>query len=184
MGSSSSTDKEKTGAEWTGCLHFHQGNGTWKKLESEEIIDYFRDKLEADEEKIIFAEIRKYDLGLVTAWFGHWHEYTLVETTNWFWTFEKNSKGIYVQRAKRNSDVRCWFAGVKRKKDRSEGRSSAVEFGENALDAAHWIINRGELDKTYHWTESNCHFFASLLYEAITGTAYPGGKQRRLHNTL
>ncbi|CAJ0570895.1 unnamed protein product, partial [Mesorhabditis spiculigera] len=208
-------DKGKNGGKWTGCLYFLLADKKWGRLNPDEVSKYFRDELHADEEIILFSEIRKYNLGdednqrvweesggcdggrpypkrplrssgglipllkSVAGWFGYWHEYTIVRSTNWYWSFEKNSTGIFVQRSKNLIDVHCYFAGEARKEDRSEGRSSVVAFHENILDVGKWIVNRGELSATYHYTERNCHHFASLLYEAITRTK----GNRRLDNT-
>ncbi|KAI5154530.1 hypothetical protein ENBRE01_3405 [Enteropsectra breve] len=72
---------------------------------------YFREFWKGNTEKwiqetIIFSEILKYKLSWLFGSMGHWHEYTLVETTNWHWSFEKNTEGIFVQRSKNKKYVR------------------------------------------------------------------------------
>ncbi|CAJ0570891.1 unnamed protein product, partial [Mesorhabditis spiculigera] len=179
MGALHSIGKGKKSRQWTSCLHFYTGDGEWKPLQEHEIIAYFRDELDAGEEFIVFSEIRKYNVG---CWLfglcGYWHEYTLVKTTNWHWSFEKMEQGIFVQRSKSRDQVRCYFGGKRRKPDRTEGRSSLVSFGENILDVVGWIIDRNELRNAYRSIVSS-HHFASLLYEAITRTK----ENRRLDNT-
>ena len=112
--------------------------------------------------------------------FGAWHEYTIVESTNWYWSFEKKADAIYVQRSKNEADVINKCVGEERNKPIwPEGRSNDnVQYEEKIYNIIEWIINRGEIGNTYHFTKRNCHYFASLLYEAIVRA-----KNRRLDNT-
>ncbi|EGT58361.1 hypothetical protein CAEBREN_19348 [Caenorhabditis brenneri] len=173
------------GGDWTGCLHFWDDDKKkWIQVSADKVHQFFRNVLKAEGEIIIFSEIRKYDLDMIPewripGWFGNWHEYTLVETTNWYWSVEKMAEGLFVQRSKSKNIIRCKFGADDRSKDRSEGRSSNVSFGENLMKIAQWIINRRELGNTYHVLDRNCHHFASLLHEAIVRS-----EGRRLDNTV
>lgn len=190
MGAGSSTSAHGLkGEKWTSMLYFYAGDGEWKTLRSNQVIDYFRDDLQAEKEIITHSEIRKFNLikhdimGWLPGLVGFWHEYTLVETTigssKRYWSFEKNMKGIAVQRSENRDEVRCRYGDEERNEDRTEGRRSKVKNKENVLDIAHWIINRNALGHVYDVKEANCHFFASELYEAITRTS----QGRRLDNT-
>lgn len=149
------------------------------KINEQQLLDYF-EGLGAQEEELLNANIWKHALEYLTGWFGDWHEFTVVESTNWYWSFEKQSNAIYVQRSKKLADVKYKIDGSDRKNTvKTEGRSTRdVGHNENIYNIMEWIINRRELHKTYHLTNSNCHFFASLLYEAVCRDC-----GRRLDNT-
>ncbi|CAL2027693.1 unnamed protein product [Caenorhabditis brenneri] len=174
----SSNDKTSKGGNWTGCLFYWNGEKT-TQVPADKVLHFFRNRLQAENEIIKFAKIRKYNLWWIPGWFGNWHEYTLIQSTNYWWSFEKMSSGIHVQKSKNKEDVQCTFEGEPRNKDRPEGRSAIVSHGENILDVAKWIIMRNELGNPYHVTKRNCHYFASLLYEAIVRK-----EGRRLDNTV
>jgi hypothetical protein len=171
------------GGKWTGTLIFidYNNNNVQDKttLTEEKLLNYFK-KLGTKEEKICKAKIWKHPLSYLPGIFGDWHEYTVVESTNWYWSFEKQMDAIYMQRSKNETDVKNKLDGEGRSnRIVPEGRSNDnVQYGENVYNIIEWIINRKALDTTYHITESNCHYFASLLYEAIVRDC-----GRRLDNT-
>ena len=148
-------------------------------VEKEQLLKFF-EELETKEEEIREAKIWKHPLSYLPGIFGDWHEYTVVESTNWYWSFEKQMDGIYVQRSKNEADVKNQFYGKSRSaRIWPEGRfNNSVMHGENVYNISQWIINRNALGRPYHVTRSNCHYFASLLYEAIVRDC-----GRRLDNT-
>ncbi|CAL2027694.1 unnamed protein product [Caenorhabditis brenneri] len=164
----SSRSSGSKGGKWTRRLHFWNGN-EWKKYSADQLIEFFENELDGKKEVITFAEIRMYSLvePLVTPRYGIWHEYTLLKTTNWWWSFEKNMEGIYVQRSKNKDDVQKKFGTEDRRKDFPLAEPSRVSYGENIVHVAKWIIKRQELDNTYHLLKRNCQVFAALLYELI-----------------
>ncbi|CAB3401595.1 unnamed protein product [Caenorhabditis bovis] len=164
------------GAEWTPTIRFisYDENGDVTRtppIEADDLLEFF-DEQGASAEVIVKAKIWKHQLfDVFPAWFGLWHEYIVVETTNWFWSFEKFSCSLFVQRSRRLDDVLRRIAGKSRKPERPEGRwDDDVRFGETIQNVIEWILNTGKLETNYDTFKSNCHFFASLLYEAITRT--------------
>lgn len=148
-------------------------------LNEVQLLNYF-EGLKTKKEEILTARIWKHALKYLSGLVGDWHEFTVVESTNWYWSFEKQMDAIYVQRSKKLADVKYKINGSDRCNTvKPEGRfNNNVGYKENIHNIIQWIINRGELSNTYHITESNCHFFASLLYEAIVRNC-----GRRLDNT-
>lgn len=172
-GSCSSGSSASGGSDWTSSLYFTANAKTPgiypAKISDEELMDYFK-KVEGTEDQIIRVWIFKQNL---SAWlpkvFGAWHEFTVVESTNYFWSFEKDSKGICVQRAKTRVHVKDWYRGVERTgsvtpegRDPQKGRE-----GDTVNDIIWWIYKENYLKRGYHATKSNCHYFASLIFEAI-----------------
>jgi len=88
-------------------------------VEKEQLLKLF-EELETKEEEIREAKIWKHPLSYLPGIFGDWHEYTVVKSTNWYWSFEKQMDGIYVQRSKNEADVKNQFME----------RAEALEFGQ------------------------------------------------------
>ncbi|KAE9546932.1 hypothetical protein FO519_009856, partial [Halicephalobus sp. NKZ332] len=137
------------GGDWTDNLVFidyEDHKPTKTTLNEEKLLNDF-EKLKANEEEILKAKIWKYPLWKLQVIFGGlWHEYTVVKSTNWYWSFEKQMDGIYVQRSREITDVKDKLNG----KDRSalirpEGRSNDdINYKENIYNVIEWIINNGE----------------------------------------
>ncbi|KAE9547365.1 hypothetical protein FO519_009423 [Halicephalobus sp. NKZ332] len=161
MGSSGSK-----GGTWTNKLVFIDYNEDNKPIETEldeeHVVRRFQG-LGANDEKILKAKIWKHALTGLTGLVGDWHEYTVVESTNWYWSFEKQMDAIYVQRSREEANVKNKLNGGNRStRIRPEGRSNNnVEYGENICNVIEWIINKGELSNTYHLTQKaeldGCH---------------------------
>ena len=151
----------------------HLDDGTVKQvtLNKEELSDYFK-KLETNKEEIWKARIWKYHIIPLLGYFGYWHEFTVVESTNWWWSFEKQMDALYVQRSRKPTDVKEYMGKKRRdKKVFPEGRfNDDIKYKETIYNIIEWIINNKELNNTYHGTQSNCHYFASEVYEAIVRT--------------
>ncbi|GMS78026.1 hypothetical protein PENTCL1PPCAC_201, partial [Pristionchus entomophagus] len=167
------------GGKWRGDITFveydcKQNTPTWERYSGENFLQHAI-ALGLYSEHIEKAKIWKYPLkGELSVLIGAWHEFTLVESTKWYWTFEKYMDGLYVQRAKKKACVKNMYVGDKRSDCdiRGEGReSNEITFQESIGDVISWIDKNKEQNKKYHLTQSNCHHFASRVYEAITRTA-------------
>ncbi|GMS87648.1 hypothetical protein PENTCL1PPCAC_9823, partial [Pristionchus entomophagus] len=167
------------GNKWRGDIIFveydcEQNSHTTERWSGENVRQHAK-ALDLYSEHIEKAKIWKYPLKReFLALFGAWHEFTLVESTNWYWTFEKYMDGLYVQRARHIDYVKNLHVGDKRSvyDIRGEGReSNAITFGESIGNVISWIDANNELGNKYNLAQSNCHYFASRVYEAITRTA-------------
>lgn len=172
------------GGEWSGTLHFtdYYSNKSRPDMKEEELLDYFG-RLGTNEEEILNAQIFQYGLLELFNQAGIWHEYVVVESTNWYWSFEKQRNAIYVQRSKEKTDVKYKCDRKERVSNRDniapEARGhKVVNYNEKIYNIFQWIINRKELNKSYHFWSSNCQTFASVLHGAIVRRS-----SRRLDNT-
>ena len=175
----------KTGDKWSSTLHFIDYYGDESAcrrvatLDEDDLLDHFRHF--GTREKLLNVEICKHRLTGATGLFGDWHEFLVIESTNFWWSFEKQNYALVVQRSKKISKVKDQLNGEDRPTPiNGEGRSADVESKrESIYNIMEWIIERGELDRTYHITKSNCQFFASVLFEAIARR-----HGRRLDNSM
>ncbi|EGT39903.1 hypothetical protein CAEBREN_22376 [Caenorhabditis brenneri] len=130
------------GGKWTKCLHFWNGK-QWVQVSDDKLFVFFGKELQAKEEIILSSEIRKYDLWWKPEWVANLHEYTIVKTTNWWWSFEKMSEGIFMQRFKSEQQARCSFAGKPRPFDNGQASKCVLAPNkETIMDVAEWIISR------------------------------------------
>ncbi|CAB3409547.1 unnamed protein product [Caenorhabditis bovis] len=163
------------GAKWVPKVKFiTYSNGCIfsRYLNPEELLK-FAEEEGANDEIIKEAKIWKHRLSLfIPIVFGLWHEFTIIKSTNWYWSFEKNFECLVVQRSSNHNDVLTQFDGNKRLGEAcNEGRwDHDIDFGENICNIIEWILNENELNNDYHMFRSNCHFFASRVYEAVTRT--------------
>ena len=102
-------------------------------------------------------------------WFGVWHEFAVVKTDRGYWSFEKGSEGIRVQRGGSEESVKGNYRGKRRTGTvEPEGRpNEQVNGGDTIRDIFHWIYDGNQLYWGYHATKRNCHVFAFMLFEAI-----------------
>ena len=170
------------GELWTATLVFVQYNDEEvlkTTVNPEDLLDHFQN-LDVDDERILKAWIWKHALPGWPGCFGDWHEYIVVESDKgFFWSFEKRVDAIHVQRSRSESDVKFRLNGRARSsRIKAEGRSDdAIGYGDSIYDVIEWIQNRDALHDTFNLRTSNCHFFPSMLYEAIVRD-----KGRRLDN--
>lgn len=170
------SSKQAKGGKWTGMLIFmdlSRQSPNMMTLKDGQIKDYAITTLDTSNEKIEMTWIYKNNLGssFIPKWFGFWHEFTVVKSTNYFWSFEKNMDCILVQRAKMETEVKDSIL----QHDRTgwvepEGRPPVKgSDGKTVFDIFQWIYDVDYVNKGYHILRSNCHYFASLLYESMGG---------------
>jgi hypothetical protein len=170
---SNSPSGSAKGEDWTKTLYFtpdaENPGPSPTEVSDNDLKSHFA-KVEGTGEDIKQVWIYKHNLSsLVPKWFGAWHEFTVVESKSWYWSFEKDSKGIRVQRGKTLKSVKEYYRGERRTGTvEPEGRPSQQgRKGDTIQDIFIWIYRKDYLNQSYHVTESNCHYFASLLFEAI-----------------
>jgi hypothetical protein len=98
----------------------------------------------------------------LTQWLLY-HAFVVLETDAWWWSIEKNTEGITIQRSKKNESVKDRYRQEPRPTPiyrlyHDEGRMLMGEF----ID---WLNEAGELFKEYHWIWENCKEFAERLFD-------------------
>lgn len=103
--------------------------------------------------------------------FVMYHLFVVFQTSNWWWSVEKNSEGITIQRSHNLETVRDAHRHTKRGPTvvlvkRDTARKSVQDFFE-------WLYQEDELNKTYHFLISNCKTFANRVYDYVHGQRPP-----------
>ena len=164
--SSSSGSGGKNGEQWTGRLYFDpDAESTEQKITSYPLRDLsaFKKYISLNEEII---QVIHYRCNLVTwQWtqFLFCHQFIVFETEGWWWSIEKNSEGITVQRSKNPDFVKNHFRQIKRLAPINEIRRDVAKYDLQALfdwlqtAADHWIA-------AYSWLSSNCKHFTREVF--------------------
>lgn len=95
-----------------------------------------------------------------------YHKFVIFETKDWFWSIEKDTKAIIIQRSKKISDV-------KDKKIKQEKRLRNVVLmkstrGQTSVhDLIKWLCDEHELYKKYKYRTANCQRFANAVFDKV-----------------
>ncbi len=97
------------------------------------------------------------------------HSFVIVYTRAWYWSFEKNAQGVFVERSKYLWRVRDDF--------KHRARSGHVghlktenSYGKTINDVIKLIYSKNLLSDRYHTFDNNCHFFSCTLFKFIGNT--------------
>ena len=174
MGSSSSKSPGKGGDEWSGKVYFDpeadksSGDSYW--ISDDELREKLKELIDPSEE-IMSVAVYKTPLS-ESQWSNVYlnHQYTLLETGDWWWSIEKNSEGITVQRSKKHEAVLRRYRQKMRLQSTSYWNvqlivqdSSKKTMGE----LVNWLWRKDQLNMTYHWWSDNCQHFASRLFNEL-----------------
>lgn len=100
------------------------------------------------------------------------HQFVVLETDSWYWSIEKQSKGIVIQRSKELSKVRDYVE--QKPRITPVVLMSDDEATKSTKDLPDFIRSEGELKKTYHWIGDNCQAFAKRVFDEFAKTKNHG----------
>jgi hypothetical protein len=95
-----------------------------------------------------------------------YHRYIVIKTTKYWWSIEKNTKGITLQRGLQEDDVV--------KQCRGEVRSETEEWLKNEKDTSShatmgeffkFLVNNKKNFNDYYWYGNNCKGFGEFVFE-------------------
>lgn len=141
-------------------------------LDEKQLIETFNSIVETEEKiEMIHAYKHKVSEMQLTS-FIIYHLFIVFKTENWWWSIEKNSEGITIQRSKNQSAVTCFI--------RHENRVSSITLVKESIgrrsvgDLICWLDKEKELKKHYHFLFSNCKTFAKRVFDyvAISSNLY------------
>ena len=152
------------GGEWTSqlCTYFYKENG------ENEVNYYSLQKCVQDLHRITTSEEIK-EIGCYRCPIFRngeenllvYHQFVLIKTTNWYWSIEKDSEKILLQRSKTEDDVK------KRREDkdrRTPVKIMDINEGKGSMIDVIKFICEAELDKNYYLVSDNCQHFAERLF--------------------
>ena len=123
-----------------------------------------------DDEVIVKIEAYKRPLYQVqlTQWLLY-HEFIVIKTQgDWWWSIEKDSEEIAVQRSKQKGLVKDKYRRKKRNTPIELIKEQDLPNRPKLSDLVKWMWESDQTQKTYNLFLKNCQGFAEGLYEAIT----------------
>ena len=172
MGSSQSSQSsqrsQSKGGTWTYKIYFDPEAKDKKEhipeITDRELKSKSRDLIGRDE-KIDYVRVFKCPL---YSWqltdFVMYHMFVEFETKNWWWTMEKNSKGITIQRSKERWAVRNYSRMTKRNPcsqvEEDSGRTDVFKL----ID---WLYHSDQLNKKYNVWDRSCQEFGKAVFDQV-----------------
>ena len=119
-----------------------------------------------DNERIIKVFVYKVSLfGWQLSNLLMYHAFVVIHTNKWWWSVEKNTEGITIQRSKEKMFVQDFYRENKRPSSCTllEEESGYGEL----MDIFEWFYNTCQLHQEYNLYFSNCKDFANALFQKI-----------------
>lgn len=85
------------------------------------------------------------------------------ETDKWWWSIEKNSEGITIQRSKKKDFVKDHYRRKKRPSSCTLMQEDECKY--DLMELVGWLYQSDQLNKKYNVTTSNCKHFAKELFD-------------------
>ena len=165
-----SSSRQIKGEEWNYRLYFypeadveHSEKHHFNESEILKLMEKFID----EEEKILKVTVYKHRLCCCQCTqFILNHQFVVLETNKqWWWSIEKNSKCIVIQRSQH-------LEYVKDKLERNDRRTpirliKTATGRRTMMDLIKFLANEKELQRVYHYRIANCKTFARKVYDEV-----------------
>lgn len=165
---SSGSESAKKGGDWTYKLYFDpeadQSTGKSYTITDSELMEKLTNLVDVDEE-IIYLCAHKQDL---YSWqltkLVLYHVFVEFETNSWWWSIEKNSEGITIQRSLHRWAVYSQY----RQESRLDRTLMKEDKGKKTMkELIEWLYRENELNKKYDYISSNCKHFAKAVFDYV-----------------
>ena len=98
------------------------------------------------------------------------HQFVVLQTDNWWYSIEKNSHFIQMQRSNHIENVQCYI-----RKDRRRTPIKGISFDscqqlKTMSDLIHFLLENQELSRIYDLVLSNCQAFAKRIFDKFAAT--------------
>lgn len=104
------------------------------------------------------------------------HLFIVFKTKSWYWSIEKNTEAIIIQRSQAIETVKNVCLWIPR--DPNLERVKEEAGNRSVVDLIERIHTEGELNKTYHYEHSNCIVFGNADFSYIaSGTLHDAAKR-------
>ena len=157
----------KTGGEWKSIVYFDpysdSEEGNDYHIDDEQLLEMMEEIIDESEyiEKI-WVYKRPLSSWQLTQLLFH-HQFVVLETSDWWWSIEKNGEGITIQRSKKLSYVKDYYRRTKRITPIVEVNSD--QGTKKMKDVIKFLYEKDELHRRYHFTDENCKDFAKRIFD-------------------
>lgn len=100
------------------------------------------------------------------------HQFVVMETTNWFWSFEKIDQEIIIQRSKELPWVRNF---LKRKERDTRIKRLSDDTGSKSMkEVVLFLYNKDKSNTRFDWEADDCKHFAKRVFDEFAKEKYHG----------
>jgi len=159
-----------SGEEWTGQLYFDHVSdkpGSYGFfMSNEQLMDNLSALIDVKETVEMMTVYKCPLAGL--GWMSNvlfYHAFVVLKTAQWWWSVEKNEKGIFIQRSRKIDYVKDRFHGKLRP---GTPVPLCTDKGRVKMDdVIKWIYVNDELEKKFNMLSDNCKHFASRMFDSF-----------------
>ena len=99
--------------------------------------------------------------------FIFYHMFIVFETDDWFWSIEKNSEGITIQRSKYLHAVKDRYRQNPRNSGIEMIKTDYAERSVTVYELIRMLCRRNELNNMYTFLDSNCQAFGECVFNFL-----------------
>ena len=96
------------------------------------------------------------------------HQYAVFQTNmGYWWSMEKNCKGITIQRSQKSDDVVHYYGRNARATEQQHcliKRILVDSSNQSLKELIEWLYSTNQLNNTYFWGKANCKHFARTVF--------------------
>lgn len=98
------------------------------------------------------------------------HQFVVLQTDNWWYSIEKNSHFIQMQRSNHIENVQCYIRKHRRRTPIKRISSDSCQQLKTMSDLIHFLLENQELSRIYDLVLSNCQAFAKRIFDKFAAT--------------
>ena len=98
------------------------------------------------------------------------HQFVVLQTDNCWYSIEKNSHFIQMQRSNHIENVQCYIRKDRRRTPIKRISSDSCQQLKTMSDLIHFLLENQELGKIYDLVFSNCQAFAKRIFDKFAAT--------------
>ena len=98
------------------------------------------------------------------------HQFVVLQTDNCWYSIEKNSHFIQMQRSNHIENVQCYIRKHRRRTPIKRISSDSCQQLKTMSDLIHFLLENQELGKIYDLVFSNCQAFAKRIFDKFAAT--------------
>lgn len=98
------------------------------------------------------------------------HQFVVLQTDNCWYSIEKNSHFIQMQRSNHIENVQCYIRKDRRRTPIKRISSDSCQQLKTMSDLIHFLLENQELSRIYDLVLSNCQAFAKRIFDKFAAT--------------
>ncbi|KAH3801658.1 hypothetical protein DPMN_155316 [Dreissena polymorpha] len=166
----------KKGASWKNTLYFdsdiYNTSVEIYNIRADELIIKLIPLVGADEQIRGVTAVKKSLFWWQITYFYLYHMFVVFETDKWWWSIEKSSDGITLQRSKYPAAV-YYLLRKEIRPLRHTMKTMKSDYGTSSVHGLiAWLYHNDEINTRYHYIKYNCKHFATDVFNLLSKTKW------------